>query len=214
MSKQDFDQLDKIFGAPVIFSYDEETLKTKKTLLIISIIGIVASFFGVSISTDSSLFGVKFYNLSQSLLVGAILVLNVFFWIKFIWMSFEYFLEWRLRVTGSGKSAVPKGGVLGSDLIDYATEPKQSTLYNWWLKHAKYFRESSSDPYEAINQIKEILKTDGWSSSSGMLVELIKKTETHLNNIDKVFGDGRLEYSLKRFDRAFFYLLKSKIGDG
>ncbi|WP_343629124.1 hypothetical protein [Comamonas aquatica] len=123
-------------------------------------------------------------------------------------MSFEYFSHWRLRVTGSGKSAVPKGGTWGSDIVDYASDPKQSTLYNWWLKHAEYFRETSFDTFAAIKEIKDILGKDDWSSYSGRMSELITQAEQHLTRIDKVFGDGRLKYSLERFDRAFFMFVK------
>lgn len=167
MSKKDLYELDKILGEPVIFEYDDETLKTKKTLLVLSVIGIVVSFFGISISTDSSLFGLKLHNLSQTLLIKSILIFNIFFCAKFIWMSFEYFLQWRLRVSGSGKSAIHKVGTFGNHIVDYASDSKQSTLYNWWLKHEANFRDNNFETLEALKEIKELLGKEDWSTHYG-----------------------------------------------
>lgn len=208
MSKKDLYELDKILGEPVIFEYDDETLKTKKTLLVLSVIGIVVSFFGISISTDSSLFGLKLHNLSQTLLIKSILIFNIFFCAKFIWMSFEYFLQWRLRVSGSGKSAIHKVGTFGNHIVDYASDSKQSTLYNWWLKHEANFRDNNFETLEALKEIKELLGKEDWSTHYGRMSELITQTDQHLEKINNVFNDGRLRYSLERFDRAFFLFVK------
>lgn len=200
-------ELDKLLGEPVIFDYDDETLKNKKTLLVISIVGIVISFFGISLSTDSSLFGLKFHNLSQSLLINSVLIFNVFFWVKFIWMSSEYFMQWRLRVSGSGKYSSSKGEYRGLAL-DYSSDPRQSTLYNWWLTHAEYFRNNSCDISQSLKEIRELLGNENWSSHRGTMTELIGQTEQHLEKISRIFMQDRIKYSLERFDNAFFLFVK------
>ena len=201
-----YEELDKLFNTPVIFSYDDESLKIKKTLLVISCIGFFSSLYGISISADSSLFGIKFNNITQALLIKVLLFFNIYYLFKFCWVSIEYFWQWKIRVTGSGQNSVYKGG-WGTELVDLHNDPKQSSLYNWWLKHAKYFRENDIDLINKMDEVRKIVSKDDWSTSSGRITELIQEIDENLRNIKSVLGDGRIETSLKRFDRSFFLFI-------
>lgn len=203
-----YEELDKVLGEPVIFEFSDSAMKAKNHLMTVSVIGILISLFGITVASDSTLFGLKFNNLSNNLIVNIILLLNIYFWFKFAWLSIEYIMHWRIRVTGSGEMALRKIDRHVMNGIDYSDDIKQTSLYNWWLKHAKYFRDNTIDPFKNIEEIKEKIKDNNWSMHRGSISELLDSTEEHLKAINDVFGNMRLEVSLAKFDKSYLLFLR------
>ena len=200
------EELSKILGSPVALYFDDELRKLKKTLLAISLIGICVSFYGISIALDSTLFGLKFNNLTNSLIINLLTVVNSYYLFRFAWMISENFLEWRLRLTGSGKASVYKGG-FNLEGVDYASDERQSTLYNWWRKESLVFSKDPIDLREQINSAIISLEKDevsNWTTIKAQLEKIVER----LDRIDKTLNDNRLKFSIKRFDDYFFLFLK------
>lgn len=206
MSPERYEVLNKLLGSPVIFSFDEETLKAKNRLLVISIISIVISVFGVSISAESTLFGLKFNNLNNSLLINLLLVFTLFFLVRFTWAGFELYQEWRVRVTGSGLAAVPEEGFLNSCDADITTDIRNTSLYNWWRLQGHDFKpEKIIEIKNDLEEIKFLLKEkNGSLDNEGGVHRKMKEIESHLSLIGRVLSNDRIEYSLQRFDKVFW----------
>lgn len=80
----------------------------------------------------------------RNLLVVAYLVVH------FGWNSITHFQQWRLRVTGTRlafKTGRSPGLYLEDDERgDYPDDPRQSTLYTWWLVQAKQLASNPETP--------------------------------------------------------------------
>jgi len=197
-------ELDKLLGSPVIFVFDDETLKTKNRLLVVSIIGILISIFGVSLSPESTLFGLKFNNLDNNLILKILVLLNYFFLFRFIWSCYEYYHEWRLRVTGSGLASKAQPGELASVDVDYTDDLRNSTLYNWWRFESKRFSQSENVIIsKALEGVKERLSSTRGLEDEGAIHRELRKISDHLGNISSLLNNPRLGYSLSRFDNYF-----------
>jgi len=143
--------------------------------------------------------------------------------VHYIWCAWDVFLEWRLRITGmrdsrttAGQLDIPKG--------DFPKDPRQSTLYNWWLKHAKEigsWRESVAEINNALQRIEHSLGSANSGSLDPDSVSAIRsepsslqataqRTTQAFNACTETIASARIPASLKRFDDWFRLILKSQ----
>src|SRR5206468_22569 len=88
------------------------------------------------VNREATLFGFSLSGLTDQLVRQGLGIWIVYLVAHFGWMAWEGFAEWRLRLTGTRVAAVTVG-TFASEEADYPTDPRQSTLANWWRGQAK-----------------------------------------------------------------------------
>lgn len=215
-------------GNPIAASLDDEAKKVRRNLLAVSFICLFVSFLGVSISSDSAFFGVKLINLKPSHIKIALGSLTVYFLFHFIWQAWDSYGEWCIRLTGT-RLAFTTGSTWGNESCDYPNDPKQSTLYNWWLDQLKQLQDH--DDIGRYNKIKnDILELQSFIIENSVvsdvnarnyfdkelklafapLLNKLNAMESNNNKMLEIIESSRISVSLKRFDNRYKLMLKSQ----
>lgn len=130
------DAVNKILGEPIDSGFSETAMRVRRNLLVFSFISIFLVIGKVQIDPQSTIFGLKFIGLSDSMLKNGLLLATLYLYVHFLWYTIDSFIGWRVRVTGT-KLAFLTGAKYTSEHGDYPNDPQQSTLYSWWTDHAK-----------------------------------------------------------------------------
>ncbi|MGC4008541.1 MAG: hypothetical protein QM805_05835 [Pseudomonas sp.] len=215
--------LAKALGEPVGFDLSDAASKIKRNLLLVSLVIIILVLGELKTSDKLSIFGVSLEGVTpEKLMLGLGFVL-LYSAMHFSWYCFDALGEWYVRVTGT-RLAYITGARYADKVCDYPDDPKQSTLYTWWLKEARTafrFRELMDDLGPQIEEVnRRIDDIDAGRNPSGngamaatainMLNGTVLKFNSHLENYGRIVGEDRIPFSLKRFDRRFHLLLRSQ----
>lgn len=206
----------KVLGEPVFGDLPENALKVRRNLLIVSFVSIFFALGDLKVSPDADFFGVKLSGISPGFVLLSLFLFNAYFLIHFLWYSVESFMEWRIRLTGT-RLAFITSGTFASELCDYPSDPRQSSLYRWWADNVKRLTHLQGD----CDNLSR--KLDVWSvpvelgsDSPGCrvlrsdIVELksaVDKLAGSVNSLDKNLTSERIPASLERFDSWFKYFL-------
>ncbi|MET3442608.1 hypothetical protein ABIC94_003395 [Variovorax paradoxus] len=209
-------------GKPVLPEFSDATSKIRLNLMIVACITIAMIILDVKVAPQNTLLGVTFEGLTTENLKTGLLAINLYMFIHFAWCAMDGLQEWRLRVTGT-RVAFITGARFSSPDADHPSDPRQSTLYNWWLaqsarmkridegstklqadltrfvqesRHADF--QSGLEPGAPIRSILDGLKSD-------------MQTLTHEVGLAKgVVNSVRIPVSLQRFENAFQLFLRSQ----
>lgn len=222
MSDNKIKEVEKTLGAPAICEFQPSIQKTRSTLFFFSAVALVITLGGLNIDQGSSFFGIKFSNLDQVLVNKMLFWVLVYLTLHFIWGSFDCFLEWRTRITGT-KVAYLTASTYTSVDGDYPGDPRQSTLYNWWNNQAKQIG-NLSDKADEINKnyencligLEKKVNEDSdpnWTSfkqNSGEAVKNINNLMNAIKKAEETITSQRIPVSLERFDNWFKLFLSSQ----
>jgi hypothetical protein len=156
-------------------------------------------------------------------LTNGLIAITSYLLVHFLWSSLDALLEWRVRVTGTRVSFVTTG-VFSSEHADYPKNPRQSTLYNWWLGEAKKITNISQRIQELDKGLAEwnarleskfTEKPDAMNilnatASIANTREEIVKLQRAIKAASETIQDARIPCSLARFDRWFALFLRSQ----
>ncbi|WP_223513463.1 hypothetical protein [Pseudomonas sp. GL-R-26] len=214
-------ELEKALGEPVGFDISDVASKIRRNLLLASMVVLVLILGGIEPSSEVSIFGVALKGVTSfKLMVGLALVL-CYNLCHYLWYCYELYSEWSVRVTGT-KLAFVTGAKLGATGADYPDDPKQSTLYTWWLQEARSMTAYSDllrrveKSIEGLNgHVEHLEKVDG--TVGGTVSRSIQEVSSSLQQIkhslastEDVIANTRIPFSLERFDKRFELLLKSQ----
>jgi len=214
---KDYTSTEKVLGEPVFIELSDYARKVKNSLVFCSILGIGLSFTTILVSEESTVFGIRLENLNHTHIQILLLLLVGYLCFHYIWVVVDSFIEWRLRITGT-KTTFVTAGTFGSKEADYPTDPRQSTLYNWWRGQQR----SLSLLYDTIQNIETIERKlleeskqypDNAVDVQGSLMELNQELIAFKENVKQIEGvivTERIPVSLKRFDSWYKYFLKSQ----
>lgn len=218
-------KVEKVLGEPVLIGFDDKTTKIRTFLFLFSVVSIGYALGGLKIDATSSFLGLKFTGLNDELFRTGLLVTVGYLLIHFIWNSFDTFLEWRLRISGT-RVAFTTGSFFGNKDCDYPKEPRQSTLYNWWRGQANLldivntrFRASEKIVDHAKQYDQECQPSLDPAVKQNLII--FEKTLKHvtadvdnfksmLEELKKLYDSKRIDVSLKRFDNWFNLFLQSQ----
>ncbi|NQY94037.1 MAG: hypothetical protein HRT43_07720, partial [Campylobacteraceae bacterium] len=141
-------------GKPFTQDFSEYARKVRNNLGIVSVLSIIIITQGIEISGGSFL-GLKFNEdtFKMIFIYKILFYLNIYFFIHFIWLAWDNFLQWRIKLTGTfsintGTFAGPK------EVSDNRENPSQTTLYSWWVNESR----SLCNTEEKITLLTEKLK--------------------------------------------------------
>lgn len=218
--------VEKVLKEPVAAEFSAQAWKIRTNLIVASTIGLVMGLANLHIHPDSSILGLRFTGLSDNLIRFTLAGIIAYLLFHFLWVAWDGFLEWRLRVTGTRKGFVT-GSMWEPEHTDTPVDPRQSTLYNWWqqqhiaigeLGKLATELEATSKRWEVnLQKLKEAhANSPDWENMNNVvrgLAESREQAAQFARNVaanTKAMTDERIPTSLKRFDGWFQLFLRSQ----
>jgi hypothetical protein len=214
----------KLLGAPVLMDFTENVRKIRAQLIVFSSIAIAVVWMGVSIKPETPVFGIPFNGLTANKILFGLVLVVAYQLVHFAWAAWDSFNEWRVRRTGS-RAITPEPGLPRIHEIDYPADPRQSTLYNWWLNYSAGMVNAEKKLDEIHDEFKEmhdeyikltVEEKMAWSQSVTMprdstaLLHELGLIQRSIQTAQKLVMSKRLEVSLERFDQTFKHFVKSQ----
>ena len=215
------EELEKTLGAPIGFGISDTAMKLRRNLLLTSVVVIILVLGEIQAGADFSLLGVKLTGVTPFKLMVGLAVMLGYNLVHFAWYCYEFYSEWAIRITGT-KLGFVTGAKWASEGADYPDDPKQSSLYTWWLQEARSmgsYRDllvKVEDGLKSLNgHIDELQRKD--MSTAGSVSRSIQEVKSSLDQIKRsvessegVILSTRIPVSLERFDNRFRLLLNSQ----
>lgn len=211
----------KALGTPVAAELTPHALKVRTNLIIASAISIAVAGVPLHIKDDSSLLGLKFIGVTDRAIDIGLLLITAYLAIHFAWLVVDAYSEWRLRITGTRVAFITAPKWVSGEEPDYPDDPRQSTLYNWWVDKAKVVKEQERTLYDAMatipgwrRQIDEKLVGGFDPNNFGTLINGLSSNvaacSQTLGEVRKVIESPRIIESLRRFNGWFEFFLRSQ----
>lgn len=214
-------KVQKVLGEPLMPEFTDHMRRTRNLLIIVSLISIGVVIGDLTIDPSSSVLGIRFQGLSDELIREGLLIANAYLLIHFLWGGFDSWLEWSARLTGT-RVAFVTTGKFASEHGDYPSDPRQSTLYNWWKSQASKIA-SLTAPLKEIEEklfAWERRVEDSILKNSPNLMtavqsfrdirENIEDVKKKIEDVSKTLNANRIPSSLDRFDNRFKLMLRSQ----
>jgi hypothetical protein len=215
------EEIAKVLGEPVGFDISETAAKLRRNLMLVSMLVMVLIVGEISAGSDFSIFGVKLVGVTPSKLMVGLSIVLAYTLLHFLWYCYELYSEWSIRITGT-KLAFVTGAKLGATGADYPDNPRQSTLYSWWLQEArsmKAYEDLLSRVDESIRrfdshteQLQRIDMTAAGTVSQSIqgMKNTLEQVRSSLASTENTITNTRIPESLERFDNRFRLLLNSQ----
>lgn len=220
--------VEKVLKEPVAAEFSEQAWKIRTNLTLVSAIAVVMCLANLRITVDSSVLGLKFSGLNDGVIRVTLAAIVAYFLFHFVWVAWDAFLEWRIRITGT-RVAFQTSAMFGPDHVDSPTDPRQSTLYNWWTEQQTSIDnvgqrvgelEAMCKRWEAdlkgLMDKPENIHAPTWQNMGNVLQgiadakALAVKIVGNVESNTKAVTDARIPASLKRFDDWFQLFLRSQ----
>ena len=215
------EEVAKVLGEPVGFDISETASKLRRNLLLVSMLVMVLILGQIEAGTDFSIFGVKLTGVTPFKLMVGLSIILAYTFFHFAWCCYEMYSEWSIRITGT-KLTFITGARYGAVGADYPDNPKQSTLYTWWIQEARSMQaysdllnrvdESISQFSSHVEQLQQRDMTMAGSVSQSIqgMKHTLEQVKQALASTEAVVMNTRIPESLARFDKRFRLLLKSQ----
>lgn len=188
--------------------------------MIASLVSLFAVLGNVHVDPTSTVLGLKLLGLNAELINIGTFVITLYLLIHFAWYAWDAFLEWRLRVTGT-RVAFKTIAILASEDGDYPDDPRQSTLYYWWINQAKSMRSVPSAVAdlrrfieEASLEMQRAITATPYDGEILRRIEILRssadKVESSMRATETIVASHRVPVSLERFDSWFKLFLQSQ----
>lgn len=216
-------KVQKVLGEPIICEFSDKTWRIRTTLFAVSVVSLVVVSANLHIGAGSTVFGLQFSGLTDEVVRTGLFWVIIYLLVHFLWGAVDNFLEWRLRLTGT-RVAFVTTGVFASEHADYPSDPRQSTLYNWWRSHAGSIgniAKKTSDIEKNLADWEQQLRAKYNSGADAMNIvnacNSIAETRNRVVELTNSVKDAaktieaqRIPVSLERFDGWFELFLRSQ----
>lgn len=192
---------ERVLLKPFIEPFERNTQRTRRNLIVTSVIAFFFSIGSKGIDLGSSSFaGIKFKDLQAEYIQLLLLVSLIYFLIHFIWAASDHYKENRLRLTGVAIPMARAGTYLSGNhtLEPNTSDAMQSTIYSWWKNHIQII-----DRYE--NHLSSVEKDYN-----------DKKYEPIINGIKSSIEEIQhkssfIEGALLRYEKGFWHHQRSQL---
>lgn len=174
---------------------------------------------GSNLGHAGPLYGLKFTGLDDGLFLTVLFGTTVYLAVHFVWSSIDAFSEWLLRITGS-RVAFVTGAFFGNKHVDYPSDPRQSTLLNWWRGQALSIGIVEQKINEVIALVDTTAKSVAALGEGHDTAKLKRQVENNRNELIDIKGkieaikntlaSERIPASLATFESWFSLFLRSQ----
>ncbi|MEH6478014.1 MAG: hypothetical protein V7727_20145, partial [Sneathiella sp.] len=147
---------EKLLGDPVFLSFSDEILKIRRNMLILTLIAYAVALSGATVDQSISFYGLKLTNLTTFKLQIGITILISYHIVHFTWLGLDSLKEWDIRRTGTNNLKVTNQ--FEGNTRDLPRNPRQSSLYGWWLEQDKSLPQIEKSFEELKSQLEEFYK--------------------------------------------------------
>jgi hypothetical protein len=200
----------KVLGEPVFLGFDEPAQKARRNLITVGTVAIAFWAWDLKVAKDPSILGVQVQNVAGSVFAWGLLWALGYLIVHFVWLGWDAFVEWRLRITGTRVVHVTTARA-SSVHGDYPSDPRQSTLYGWWADQTRSIGKVSQlveDLRAAISLMPA--PPHGYHDFASTLASQLANLAKQVENSGKLIADARIPVSLERFDSWNRLFLKSQ----
>lgn len=204
----------EVLGKPVGFEISEPAARVRKTLLAVALALVCVVVAEIEPENTFTIFGVALKGVTPDKIVfGGVIVLT-FTLIHFVVYITELVMEWRVRVTGTHTAFQP--GQSNNQEADYHVDPRQSTLYGWWLGRSKRLQVIEELAHKITSDLEEIKQHYGRptdypdETNYGDASILVDRLTGDLRMLTEELGEHRgivisrrIDVSLRRFEGWF-----------
>ena len=192
----------RTLGEPVFIYFTQETIHSRRNLILLSFIALIYSCSGAEIG-DFHPLGIQFREFDATYIdlffIGAV----IYSLVHFLWLSLDALQEWRIRLTGT-KTAFITVARPADKRGDYPSDPRQSSLMTWWTTQA----EDISDFEPLATTLEENLKapqdlTSEKQLSSDSLQKQAIDLKSAIDKLIETLQSERIPESLGRFERWY-----------
>ena len=214
-------KVEKVLGEPIFPDFSENVLRIRRNLLFVSFIVLIYKWYGLSFS--GQLWGLTIENINASVTDDILFLVLLYHATHFGWATWDHIQQWRIRLTGT-RLAHQTGAIWGTDLADYPSDPRQSSLYRWWVERAGqignisgYMTELDAKVKRWGDQMNSALTTESKINlnnamhSLGEMTNAIHEMKGKVKEAAKVISSQRIPASLERFDNWFFRYQRSEL---
>lgn len=177
--------------------------------MFLGVLSIVLLTNGLVIDPKSSLLGLQFKEFNMEIVYQLLFLLTTYFLVHFVWLAWDNFTIWKLRLTGSN---IPYEGAYASETADNKSDVSQTTLYSWWLVQMERIEYDKQN----IDMIIEKLASSSIDKDKQKEQELmtlntnIQSLNTNFIIYHDTLSSARIPASLERFDKCFQYMRTSQ----
>ncbi len=200
-----------VLGKPYPAEFSDAAERVRRNLLIGCSIAFLLLVGKLVISEESSVFGLRFDNLDNQLIYIGLLIFIGYQLLHFIWHAWDAFSYWRVRLTGVRVVFQTTSFWGGGDINDNPSDPKQSSLSNWWLEQTNQLKPIPELLLQLENQV-EVGKIE--SSNNGQDISQLQTTLSDLKNTlektEKVVSGERIPSSLAGFENWYATMVVSQ----
>jgi hypothetical protein len=93
--------VEKVLREPVTAHFDGQAWKIRTNLIVASSIALVMGLADLRVAGESTFVGLRFEGLNDVVIRSTLAAVIVYLLAHFLWASWDSFLEWRLRITGT-----------------------------------------------------------------------------------------------------------------
>jgi hypothetical protein len=209
--EREIEAVEKVLGEPVFVELSEPTLKARRNLLTIATIAVAFWWWDLSLASSPTVMGVQLQNFSGRAMAWCFLWAVAYLLGHFVWLAWDAFQEWRLRITGNKAAAMPydaaKKGI---------TDPRQLTLYGWWVALPSQLSQLKvlADETSAKLQSWQAQPTPTYDADSQAILQAIQTNTSSLaaavHQAETILKAQRVPVSLERFDSWFLRFQSSQ----
>lgn len=178
---------------PVFTNLDVLLDKSRAKLISFSLLGFFIWHYDIDIKKGLSFLGITIKNITIHDISIMLTIILIYLLINFIWMSWNRFVEWKIRRTGTSKKLINNTKSFAFSEYDYPEDEKQASLYHYWSKKQKY-----------IQQLEDKLKATNLNEGD------CKDLKKSLQELKSTLSDERIKVSLEKFDETFWHKIKSE----
>jgi hypothetical protein len=209
------DGVAKVLGEPVFLEFPDATQKARRNLLAMGAIAVAFAWWRLELTTAPTVLGFQLQNLSTAVFAWGLLWSLVYLLVHFVWLAWDALQEWRIRQSGT-RVAFQTGARFGSADADSPSDPRQSSLYRWWLDQQRSLGRITEE-MERTSRAVQVLSDKAGAPIDDRTGALLLTIQTNTASVggavkhtSTVLESHRVPVSLERFDNAFRRFAKSQ----
>lgn len=199
-------KIKEAMSEPVMANLPEELRRTKRNFLALASLMIFYQYSGATIKKLGA-FGLEIsVENPQWIILWIFLIVGAYLCFQFIWLSINYFMEIRVRITGAKQPKVTSfGGAVFGQPTFFPVDSRQASLHSWWANLLQKV-PGRFEVDHSINELQKLLdhiecnQSQITPTQQKELLTSINNLRGTLEPIRKILECQRIQISLTYYD--------------